>query len=168
MTPKQRIIASALSLSAAGFGGIATHESYRGAAYIPIPGDRPTIGFGSTFWFDGTPVKLGDKIDVITAVKLKLAHIGKDEAVLKKCVTAPVSQAEYDLLVGHGYQYGMNATCNSTLVKLTNQKQYAEACLQYSRWTFAYGKNCRIRANDCLGVATRADERKDQCLAAQR
>jgi lysozyme len=167
MTPVVRIAVAALTLSAAGFGGIATHESYRGTAYIPIPGDRPTIGFGSTFWFDGTPVNLGDKIDVITAMKLKLAHIGKDEAVLKKCVTAPVSQAEYDLLVGHGYQYGMNATCGSTLMKLTNEGRYVEACHQYSRWTFASGKNCRIPANECTGVTTRADERKDQCLASQ-
>lgn len=164
---KVRMIAAALSLSAAGFGGIATHESYRGTAYVPIPGDRPTIGFGSTFWFDGRPVKLGDKIDVITAIKLKLAHIGKDESALKKCVTAPVSQAEYDLLVGHGYQYGMNATCTSTLMKLTNERRYAEACQQYSRWTFASGKNCRDPKNECSGVAARADERKDQCLAAQ-
>jgi hypothetical protein len=43
MTPKLRVLATALSLSAAGFGGIATHESYRGTAYVPIPGDRPTL-----------------------------------------------------------------------------------------------------------------------------
>lgn len=167
MTPVVRMAVAALTLSAAGFGGIATHESYRGDAYVPVVGDRWTIGFGSTFWFDGTPVKMGDKIDVITAIKLKLAHIGVDESALRKCVTANVSQKEYDLLIGHAYQYGHRATCGSTLVALTNQQQYAQACLQYSRWTFFNGKNCRDRKNDCIGVATRADERKAQCLAAQ-
>lgn len=162
-----RMAIAALSLSAAGFGGIATHESYRGDAYIPLPGDRWTIGFGSTFWFDGTPVKMGDKIDVITAIKLKLAHIGKDEAALKRCVTAPITQAEYDNLVGFAFQYGTDAACKSTLVKLINERKYAEACHQYSRWTFVAGRDCRDPKSKCPGVAIRADERKAQCLAAQ-
>lgn len=143
------------------------NEGFRPDAYVPVAGDRWTVGFGSTFWFDGTPVKRGDKIDVLTAIKLKLAHIGVDEAALKKCVTAPVSQKEFDLLTSHAFQYGHRATCGSTLVTLTNQGKYAQACEQYARWTFVAGRNCRDPKNGCRGVATRADERKAQCLAAQ-
>lgn len=61
-----RIAIASLTLSAAGFGGVAVDEQFRPTAYVPVAGDRPTIGFGSTFWFDGTPVKRGDKIDVTT------------------------------------------------------------------------------------------------------
>lgn len=162
-----RMVIAALTLSAAGFGGIAVDEQFRSTAYVPVAGDRPTIGFGSTFWFDGRPVKMGEKIDVITAIRLKLAHVGVDEAALKKCVTAPVSQKEFDLLTSHAYQYGHRATCGSTLVALLNQGNYAQACEQYSRWTFVQGRNCRDPRSDCRGVAIRADERKAQCLAAQ-
>ena len=52
----------ALVISAAGLGGIAVHEGYRDKAYIPVPGDVPTIGFGNTTYVDGSKVQLGDKI----------------------------------------------------------------------------------------------------------
>lgn len=167
MTPVVRIAVATLSLSAAGFGAVAVNEGYRDTAYVPVVGDRWTVGFGSTFWFDGTPVRRGDKIDVLTAIKLKLAHIGVDESAVKKCVTAPVSQKEYDLLVSHAYQYGHAATCGSTLVRLTNERRYNDACRQYARWTFADGRNCRQPNSGCAGVAIRADERTAQCLASQ-
>lgn len=162
-----RVAAASVVLTAAGFVSIAADESYRGEAYIPVAGDRWTVGLGSTFWFDGTPVKKGDKIDVITALKLKLAHIDKDETVLNACVTAPISQKEKAILLSFAYQYGTKAACGSTIVKLVNQRQYAQACEQYARWTFVAGRNCRDPKNGCRGVAIRADERKAQCLAAQ-
>ena len=39
---------AALTLSAAGFAGIVLHEGWSNNAIIPVPGDVPTIGFGST------------------------------------------------------------------------------------------------------------------------
>ena len=45
---------AALSLSAAGLVGIALHEGYSDKAIIPVPGDKPTIGFGSTTRADGS------------------------------------------------------------------------------------------------------------------
>jgi lysozyme len=53
---KARIVIGALTLSASALVGIAVHEGYRGEAYRPVPGDVPTIGFGTT---DG--VKPGDR-----------------------------------------------------------------------------------------------------------
>lgn len=60
---KARVLVAALSLSAAGFVGIVVHEGYNDRAYTPVPGDVPTIGFGTT---EG--VKLGDKITAPQAV----------------------------------------------------------------------------------------------------
>jgi len=53
-----RMLVAALSLSAAGLVGLVLHENYTGTAVIPTQGDRPTIGHGSTFHEDGTPVKM--------------------------------------------------------------------------------------------------------------
>ena len=53
-----RIQLAALTLSAATLVGIAVHEGYRDTAYIPVPGDVPTIGFGTT-----GGVKMGDTIE---------------------------------------------------------------------------------------------------------
>lgn len=162
-----RWAASGLSLSAAALVGLIAHEGYTDRAVIPVQGDRPTVGFGSTFRDDGSPVRMGDTITPPQAVARTLAHIQKDETRLRQCVTAPVSQVEYDLLVGFAYQYGAVATCGSTLVRLINQRRYAEACEQYERWRFVAGRDCALPSSGCRGVATRARERAEQCRAAQ-
>ena len=50
-----RITVAALSLSAAAFIGLVVHEGYTDRAVIPVTGDVPTIGFGTT-----GGVKMGD------------------------------------------------------------------------------------------------------------
>ena len=163
-----RIVVAALSLSAAGFGAMVAHESYTTTAVIPVPGDVPTVGFGSTLRDDGTPVRMGDTITPPKAVQRSLAHIGRDESRLKRCITAPLHQAEYDLLVDHAYQYGAEATCNSGIVRAVNAGQYAQACDQYARWRFVAGRDCALPGSGCRGVALRAQERRTKCLEAQQ
>jgi lysozyme len=162
-----RLAAGGLALSAAGLVALISHEGYTDKAIIPVQGDRPTVGFGSTFRDDGSPVRMGDTITPPQAVARSLAHIQRDETRLRQCVTAPVSQVEYDLLVGFAYQYGAVATCSSTLVRLVNQQRYAEACEQYERWRFVAGRDCALPGSGCRGVAIRAKERADKCRAAQ-
>ena len=185
-----RIAVAALSLSAAGFVGLVAHEGYTDRAIIPVKGDRPTVGFGSTFRDDGTPVRMGDTITPPRAVARTMAHIAKDETRLKQCVTAPVNQVEYDLLVDHAYQYGAVATCGSGVVRLTNQARYAEACEAYLAWRFmtspvarpgwepfrfdSSGRPIRWRFDCttpgnrvCAGVGKRSAERAAKCMAAQ-
>ena len=53
--PPQRRTAAALTLSAAALVGIVLHEGYTDRAVIPVKGDVPTIGFGTT-----SGVKIGD------------------------------------------------------------------------------------------------------------
>src|SRR3546814_8133123 len=60
MSVKRRIAVAALTLSAAGFGAWKTHESYVPAPMIPTRGDVPTIGYGSTHYEDGRPVRMSD------------------------------------------------------------------------------------------------------------
>lgn len=166
-----RIAIAALSLSAAGFVSLVAHEGYSDRAIIPIKGDRPTVGFGSTFRDDGTPVQMGDTITPPKAVARSYAHIAKDESRLKQCVTAPLTQYEYDTLVDHAYQYGAAATCNSTIVKLTNAQRYEEACDAYLEWKYMkykiggtwHKKDCSIRSNGCYGVWLRSIARQRKC-----
>lgn len=161
---KARIAIAALSLSAAGFVGLVSHEGWSDSAIIPVRGDRPTVGFGSTYRDDGTPVQMGDKITPPQAVKRSYAHISQDESRLKACVTAPLHQREYDTLVDHAYQYGASRTCASSVVRLTNQQRYAEACDAYLNWKYVSGRDCSVRANGCYGVWLRAIERQRRCI----
>lgn len=162
-----RLFVGTLTLSAAAFGGLVVNESYTDKAVIPTKNDRPTVGFGSTFKADGTPVKLGDTITAPQAVVRSLAHIAKDEAGIKACVTGALSQKEYDLLVDFSYQYGVSATCKSSIVRRYNAGNYAQACEAYAQYKYSGGYDCSTPGNRiCAGVYTRSLARRDACKAA--
>ena len=162
---KQRLIATILSLSAVGFGGIVSYEQFTSNAVIPIPGDKPTYGFGATVKENGLPVQMGDTITPPKAVRLAINHIAKDEIVLRKCVTGPVSQEEWDILVDFSYWFGPHGTCKTDIVKYINQGKYLESCNSYLKYRTAAKKDCSIPANKCRGVWLRAQERNKKCLA---
>ena len=163
-----RTTVAALALSATALVALVSHEGYTDKAVVPTKGDRPTIGFGSTFRDDGTPVQMGDTITAPKALARTLAHIQKDESALRQCVTAPLHQREYDLLVDFSYQYGAKATCASSMVRLANAGRYAESCGAYLRYRFAAGYDCSTPGNKrCWGVWTRQLNRYNQCMEAQ-
>lgn len=162
-----RIAIGALSLSAAAFVALIGHEGYTDKAVIPIPGDRPTVGFGSTFKEDGSPVKMGDTTTPQKAVSRSLSHIAKDESVLKQCVKSPLTQTEYDVLVEFSYWFGAKRTCNSDIVRHINSGSYVDACAAYLLYRKAAGKDCSIASNKCSGVWKRAQERNIKCLTNQ-
>lgn len=167
MTIKRSRVAG-LALSASALVGLIAHEGYTDKAVIPVKGDRPTVGFGSTFKEDGTAVKMGDAITPQKAIARTLNHVQKDEAGLKSCVTAPLSQAEYDLMVNFSYQYGVPTLCSSSIVKQVNAGNYAASCEGYLLYKKVAGYDCSTPGNKrCPGVWARSQERYKTCMAAQ-
>jgi len=147
-----RIPVKFLSLTAAGLVAIALHEGFRDTAYIPVPGDVPTIGFGTT---EG--VKMGDKISVETALQRKLNDVNKFEGAVKKCVNVPLHQYEYDAYISFSYNVGEYAFCKSTLVKKLNQAKYDEACAELKKWVYSKGVKYQ-------GLVNRREKEYQQCL----
>lgn len=164
----KRTAIGAVVLSAAGLIAIVSQEGYTDKAVVPIPGDRPTMGFGSTFKEDGTPVKPTDTTTPVKALRMSMAHIGKDEAGLRRCVTGEVSQAEYDILVDFAYWRGVGGACRSDVVKNINAGNYMAACEAYLNLDSrrAAGKDCKDPVNLCRGVWLRAQERHKRCMEA--
>lgn len=165
---KVRIAISALSLSAAGLVGIALQEGWMGTAARPLPTDVPTYGLGSTRRPDGSPVRLGDTISPPAAIALKLRDVRQFEGALRGCVTAPLTQGEFDSLVSLAYNVGAESVCKSTMVRLHNAGRHAEACAQFDRWTFFQGKDCRDPANRCSGLAKRRSAERAMCEGGAR
>ena len=128
MTFSRKDIA-AISLSASALVAIALHEGYKESAYLPLAGDVPTIGFGTT-----TGVKLGDKTSPEKALQAALRDIQKFEGALKQCVKVPLTQGEYDGYISLSYNIGSSSFCRSTLVKKLNQQDYQGACQEILRW----------------------------------
>jgi len=155
---KARIAVAALSLSAAGLVSIALHEGYTDRAVQPLPGDKPTIGFGTT---EG--VKMGDRITPPQALARALADVQKFEGALKQCVRVPMHQHEYDAFLSFSYNVGSSAFCNSTMARKLNAGDYPGACAEFSRWTFFQGKDCRDPAHRCGGLVQRRAEERAKC-----
>ncbi len=143
---------SALALSAVALVGIALNEGYSDTAIIPIKGDVPTLGFGTT---EG--VKMNDKITPPKALARALQDIQKYEGSIKKCVTVRLYQYEYDAYVSFSYNVGSSNFCNSTLVKKLNAKDYEGACKELLRWDRAKGRVVP-------GLTVRRKKEYEQCL----
>lgn len=149
---KARIVVGALTLSASALVGIAVHEGYRGEAYIPVKGDIPTIGFGTT-----AGVKPGDRIEPVQALVRKLQDVQRFEGALKQCVRVPLHQYEYDAFLSLAYNIGPGAFCGSTLVRRLNAGDYAGACAEILRWD-------RFRNKPLRGLTLRRQAENRQCL----
>lgn len=106
----KRSTIATLAASASVLVGIASYEGYRDRAYTPVKGDVPTIGFGTT-----SGVKLGDRIEPVTALKRLHSDMQKFEGAIKQCVKVPLYQHEYDAYLSLSYNIGSNAFCGSTL-----------------------------------------------------
>jgi lysozyme len=150
--PRTRNAIAGLTLSASALVGLVMHESYTDTAVIPVKGDVPTIGFGTT---DG--VKMGDHITPPVALARSLASVQKFEGAIKNCVKVPLYQYEYDAYVDLTYNIGHGAFCNSTLVSKLNQQDYVGACQQILVWDKFHGKPLK-------GLTLRRQAEYKQCM----
>lgn len=132
---------AALTLSAAALIGMAVHEGYRDEAYVPVPGDVPTIDFGSTTHADGRPVKMGDKSDPIRGLIRMGQQVSEKEQAMRSCIgEVPMFQHEWDAIMSWAYNVGTGAACRSTLVRKLKALDYAGACRELLRWDRFQGK----------------------------
>ena len=143
---------AAISLSAAALVAIVLHEGYRSDAYIPVAGDIPTIGFGTT-----SGVKLGDRTTPEKALQVAMKDVQSYEGAVKSCVTVPLSQNEYDAFISLSYNIGANAFCKSTLVKKLNAGDYVGACNQILRWD-------KFKGQTLGGLTKRRQEEYKKCI----
>ena len=172
---KARVSIAGLSLSAAAFVGILTHEGYRDRAYIPVPGDVPTIGFGTT---EG--VKMGQSIDPVNAVIRAQRDVTKFESGLKQCVTAPLYQYEYDTYTSMVYNMGTARFCASSIPTKLNAGQYEAACKTILEFTCGpatqatrakKGEKCYHKTRPLRqlpGLLSRRQKEYEQCIGKQQ
>lgn len=138
MIDRKRSAIAGIVLSASALVAIVTHEGYSDQAVIPVPGDVPTIGFGTT-----GGVRMGDRITPPKALARALTDVQKFEGAIKQCVTVPLHQYEYDSFVDLAYNIGPTAFCGSSLVKKLNAGDYIGACEAILAWDKFKGKPLR-------------------------
>lgn len=154
---RPRLAIGTLALSAAALVGIVTHEGYSETAIIPVPGDVPTVGFGTTTNPDGSPIKLGDRTTPVRALGRAMLDVSRFEGAIKQCVSAPLTQNEYDAYTSLAYNIGSGAFCKSTLVRKLNQLDYSGACAEILKWDKFKGQPLR-------GLTLRRQREYKQCM----
>jgi lysozyme len=99
-----------------------------------------TIGYGSTFFEDGRPVKEGDEVSQEHAERL-LPLILKKFAQAVFAGTAKIEQHEFDALISFTYNVGIGAFERSTLLKKIRKAVPAsEIAAEFHKWNKAKGK----------------------------
>lgn len=106
------------------------------------PAGIPTIGYGATFYLDGTKVKMTDEsISEVDASVLLKNMVKQFENQVNSFLTAEVNQNQYDALISLAYNIGWNALRKSTLIKLINQNPNAEGIeVAWMKWVHGGGR----------------------------
>ena len=110
-------------------------ESCRLTAYQDIKGIW-TIGFGHV----GPEVVEGLTWTQDQADSQLVLDLTKAEHAVNTLVTVPLTQGQFDALVDFAFNLGCNAEKGSTLLKLVNQGDFANAAAQFELWDHAAGK----------------------------
>lgn len=120
---------------------IKTFEGFYSKPYL-CPANVPTIGYGSTYYEDGTKVKLTDpEIDEQRATKLLHNILASYEKSVDSFCRDDINQNQFDALVSFAYNVGVNALKKSTLLILVNKDlQDPQIRTQFMRWNKGGGR----------------------------
>ena len=102
----------------------------------------PTIGYGSTFYENGTKVKLTDApITKQRAEQLLKNTADKFAEKVAVLITKPITQNQFNALVSFAFNVGVSALKVSTLLKLVNNNPNdANIAKEFLRWNKAGGR----------------------------
>ena len=125
-----------MQVSDAGIELIKSFEGFRANAY-PDPksgGDPWTVGYGTTKFPSGRPVKKGDCVTSAQAEMYLREDVKKFANSVDALVTVPLKQCQYDAIVSFVYNLGATNFRKSTLLKKLNAKDYKGAADEFLRW----------------------------------
>ena len=124
--------------------GIELIKKFEGLSLKPYlcPARIPTIGYGNTFYEDGSKVTMSDKLITPERATAMLKVVVSQFAVgVAKLITFKgVSQHQFDALVSFAYNVGLGNLKSSTLLKRVNKNEMELASMEFKKWDKAGGK----------------------------
>lgn len=118
-------------------------EGLRLVAYPdPATGGKPfTIGYGATYYENGSAIQPGDKITRQQAEKLLLFHAGKARDAVKKLVKANINPNQEAALISLIFNIGEGNLAKSTLLKKINKDPKDPTINdEFGKWIYANKK----------------------------
>ena len=124
--------------------GIELIKKFEGLSLKPYicPSGHSTIGYGNTFYEDGSKVTMSDKLITPERATAMLKVVVSQFAVgVAKLITFKgVSQHQFDALVSFAYNVGLGNLKSSTLLKRVNKNEMELASMEFKKWDKAGGK----------------------------
>jgi lysozyme len=115
-------------------------EGLKLKAYL-CPANVWTIGYGSTFYENGSKVQQGDKITLDRADRLLLEMVKRFEISVKGLVKSEINDNQLGSLTSFAFNVGTSALSKSTLLKKVNANPDDPTIRnEFMRWTKAGGK----------------------------
>ena len=101
----------------------------------------PTIGIGSTYYEDGTKVKMTDKaITKERAIQLAKNVVKSFEEQVNKSILLPMTQNQFDAMVLLCYNIGKSGFARSSVVRNFNLGNIQRAADSFLLWNEAGGR----------------------------
>ena len=123
--------------------GIAIIRKYEGLklrAYI-CPSGLPTIGYGATFYMNGSRVQIGDVITIDHADKLLHFQVKLFADEVRRTVKSNINENQLGALVSFCFNVGGARFSSSTLAKKVNANPSDSTIRnEFMRWTRGGGK----------------------------
>ena len=122
--------------------GISLIESFEGfASKIYDDVGHPAIGYGTDLLPEEEQKYKDKTITEEEATQLLAFRLSKFEERINELVKVPLTQNQYDALCSFTYNVGAGGFANSTLLKKINNKDYAGAANEFSKWNKVNGKD---------------------------
>lgn len=129
-----------MKLNKTGADLIKSFEGCKLTAY-KCSANKETIGYGNTFYEDGSPVKLGDTITQERAESLFVMISDSFAAKVKPLITSAVNENQFSSLVSFAYNCGIANLKSSTLLRKVNANPNDPTIRnEFAKWNKAGGK----------------------------
>lgn len=125
-----------------GLNIITSHEGFSSKAYWDANGKKWTIGYGTTFYPNGTPVRQGDRVTVEQGKQI-LYHMLAKVFIPKvmSLVKSRITQNQLDALTSFAYNCGLGNLRKSTLLaKVNSNPNDASIRNEFMKWTKSGGR----------------------------
>lgn len=100
-------------------------------------GNRWELGWGCTYYPDNSPVAEGDTIELPFATVMLEHALSVTEEAVKRLVTVPLNQHQFDGLCGFVYNVGEANAATSTVIRETNAGRFDDAAAAFGMWLYA-------------------------------
>jgi len=129
-----------MRLNSAGIKLLHDFEGLRLTSYL-CPAGVWTIGYGNTFYEDGTPVRSGQTITKERAEQLFLLVVNRFASDVQNLLRRTLNENQFSALVSFAYNVGIGNLRKSTLLRKVNANpRDASIRTEFLKWKKAGGR----------------------------